>query len=88
MNTLISRKVIKHCINQILNKYKSSINIVNKEIVQNGEKVVIPNIKIIDKINGVSIEESQDLIDSLYKKYIDISNKVIEGNIKESFKFS
>jgi hypothetical protein len=25
LNSLISRKVIKHCINQIINKYKSSI---------------------------------------------------------------
>ena len=61
VNSLISRKVIKHCINQILKKYKASISIVSKKIEQNGEKKEIFYIQVIKKINGASIQESQDL---------------------------
>ena len=68
VNSLISRKVIKHCINQILKKYKASISIVSKKIEQNGEKKEIFYIQVIKKINGASIQESQDLVDFLYSK--------------------
>ena len=68
VNSLISRKVIKHCINQILKKYKASISIVSKKIEQNGEKKEIFYIQVIKKINGASIQESQDLVDFLYNK--------------------
>ena len=38
LNSLISRKVIKHCINQIINKYKSSIKMIKKTKTEaNGE---------------------------------------------------
>ena len=68
VNSLISRKVIKHCINQILKKYKASISIVSKKIEQNGEKKEIFYIQVIKKINGASIQESQDFVDFLYNK--------------------
>ena len=69
LNSLISRKVIKHCINQIINKYKSSIKMIKKTKTEaNGEINEFFYIQVINNINSVSVKQSQDLIDLLYEK--------------------
>ena len=69
LNSLISRKVIKHCINQIINKYKSSIKMIKKTKTEaNGEINEFFYIQVINNINSVSFKQSQDLIDLLYEK--------------------
>ena len=69
LNSLISRKVIKHCINQIINKYKSSIKMIKKTKTEaNGEINEFSYIQVINNINSVSVKQSQDLIDLLYEK--------------------
>ena len=62
LNSLISRKVIKHCINQIINKYKSSIKMIKKTKTEaNGEINEFFYIQVINNINSVSVKQSQDL---------------------------
>ena len=64
LNSLISRKVIKHCINQIINKYKSSIKMIKKTKTEaNGEINEFFYIQVINNINSVPVKQSQDLID-------------------------
>ena len=70
LNALISRKVIKHCIIKILNKYKNSLEIVKIVKDKNGKKIESSYIKVKKNINDVSIENSQKLIDLLYEKKI------------------
>ena len=70
MNALISRKVIKHCIIKILNKYKNSLEIVKRVSYKNGKKIESSYIRVKKNINDVSVENSQKLIDLLYKKKI------------------
>ena len=70
MNALISRKVIKHCIIKILNKYKNSLEIVKRVSDKNGKKIESSYIRVKKNINDVSAENSQKLIDLLYKKKI------------------
>ena len=83
LNSLISRKVIKHCINQIINKYKSSIKMIKKTKTEaNGEINEFFYIQVINNINSVSVKQSQDLIDLLYEKK-DIYNNCVHFDGKE-----
>ena len=83
LNSLISRKVIKHCINQIINKYKSSIKMIKKTKTEaNGEINEFFYIQVINNINSVSFKQSQDLIDLLYEKK-DIYNNCVHFVGKE-----
>ena len=83
LNSLISRKVIKHCINQIINKYKSSIKMIKKTKTEaNGEINEFSYIQVINNINSVSVKQSQDLIDLLYEKK-DIYNNCVHFVGKE-----
>ena len=83
LNSLISRKVIKHCINQIINKYKSSIKMIKKTKTEaNGEINEFFYIQVINNINSVSVKQSQDLIDLLYEKK-DIYNNCVHFVGKE-----
>ena len=83
LNSLISRKVIKHCINQIINKYKSSIKMIKKTKTEaNGEINEFFYIQVINNINSVPVKQSQDLIDLLYEKK-DIYNNCVHFVGKE-----
>ena len=83
LNSLISRKVIKHCINQIINKYKSSIKMIKKTKTEaNGEINEFFYIQVINNINSVPVKQSQDLIDLLYEKK-DIYNNCVHFDGKE-----
>ena len=86
LNSLISRKVINHCIGSIVNKYKSSIKIIKKIIEENGKEKEISFIQVIDKINGVSVKQSQDLNDLLYEKRDTYNNCIhLDGKEKPFF---
>ena len=83
LNSLISRKVIKHCINQIINKYKSSIKMIKKTKTEaNGEINEFFYIQVINNINSVPVKQSQELIDLLYEKK-DIYNNCVHFVGKE-----
>ena len=73
----LSRKVIKHCMNKILIKYKDSINILKNE------KNDSFKIKFKKDINKVPIKEANELIDSLYEKKDTCNNCVHFQGIKK-----
>ncbi len=63
--SLICRKVINFCMLKILEKYKNKIK-VTVEYDDKGKKVY--KITFIDKVNEISIKESNNLIDILFGK--------------------
>ena len=64
VNSSLSRKVINHCMNNIVEKYKDSVK-VEENIKDKSFKIIITK-----DINEVSVKDSNHLLDSLFKKKI------------------
>ena len=62
VNSSLSRKVINHCMNNIVKKYKDSVK-VEENIKDKSFKIIITK-----DINEVSVKDSNHLLDSLFKK--------------------
>ena len=58
----LSRKVINHCLNNIITKYKDCIT------VETNNKNESFKIVVVKDINNVSVKDSNDLINSLFEK--------------------
>ena len=83
LNALISRKVINHSINQILSKYKDSLEIIDKIIEKEGKMITIHYIKVKNDINNVPFKDCQRLIDLLFDKKDEYNNCVHFNEIEK-----
>ena len=72
----LSRKVINHCLNNIITKYKDCIT------VETNNKNESFKIVVVKDINNVSVKDSNDLINSLFEKK-DCNNFVHFDGIKK-----
>ena len=73
----LSRKVINHCLNNIITKYKDCITVE----VNNKNKSF--KIVVVKGINNVSVKDSNDLINSLFEKKDYCNNFVHFDGIKK-----
>ena len=77
----LSRKVINHCLNNIITKYKDCIT------VETNNKNESFTIVVVKDINNVSVKDSNDLINSLFEKKDYCNNFVhFDGIEKPAFK--
>ena len=81
VKALLTRKVINHCMNKFIEKYKDQITILYKK--DDNDSFYI---KVIKDINDVSVKESQELIDSLFETKDNCNDLVhFKGIKKPSF---
>ena len=73
----LSRKVINHCLNNIITKYKDCIT------VETNNKNESFKIVVVKDINNVSVKDSNDLINSLFEKKDYCNNFVHFDGIKK-----
>ena len=73
----LSRKVINHCLNNIITKYKDCIT------VETNNKNESFKIVVVKDINNISVKDSNDLINSLFEKKDYCNNFVLFDGIKK-----